>query len=105
MPIINKPFKGTPLLAGFLGTIPLKSLQKADPCLHPMCSGQPPLAAGELNNPQEEVKIKRHSAIGTGDFSYRCKVARHESTDFLFRITYRRVCHLSHTMHFLRNAI
>ena len=28
--------------------------------------------------------IKRHSAIGTGDFSYMCKVARQESTYFLF---------------------
>ena len=33
--------------------------------------------------------LKKHSGIGAGDFSYVCKVARHESTNFLFMITYQ----------------
>ncbi len=39
--------------------------------------GQVPAMGDRLYN------VKRHSAKGTGDFSYTCKVARHESTNFL----------------------
>ncbi len=35
------------------------------------------------------IQIKRHYAIGTGDFSYKCKVAHHESTNFPFIKTYQ----------------
>ncbi len=54
--------------------------------------------------------LKRHYATGTGDISYRCKVARQESTNFPFIITYqaietlRRVSHLSHSMHVLKKC-
>ena len=39
--------------------------------------------------PKIPKEVKRPYTIGTGDFSYMCKVARHEPTNFPSIITYQ----------------